>query len=311
MQAILRSALAPYRRLRNTGQQYEITAALHIGRAMGLSNADIVEMRPFFAEIRVMNPTFPVVFEQFLQTVPCGTGFRLEDQPVVGMRNVTQDDGDGGTGDFMFVLADGTERSISVKEGSVRGGKINVCGTNPSSVRFGCKAPEIERFKGIAARAVPVYCAEMKDTYGDDMDAWKRKKSAAADAACSEVARITCEAFNTYPSASQKKMLEDILGVTDDAKPADYLLLVSSSLKKFSMFSYGALKIDPASITIRPRSIYIEFVAGDKLIGQTQVKFNNGVYSKHRDGTCSTSAIHTSWNAVFSVNDCFEMRQVI
>lgn len=299
----------------NTGNVYEIMFALWVLRKMGLTDADMLSLRRFFDIIRNFNPKFTLALEADIRALPVGTGFFLEGQRVVDIRNVTQDDGDGGTGDFVFILANGSERSISVKEGAPqRGGKIKMCLTNPTCRRLGCSETMVEEFKAIAARAVEEFKAEMTARYGANQDAWPaRVKSAAQKTAVAAVATKTRDNFNALPPEQQRALLADLLCVSKSEKPADYLALVKKDKWTVSMWQWVNLKIDVAQYNLTVRGDYLVFThrATGAEIGQTQVKFNNGVYKKNkRTGKWETSSLTSSWNGGFCITDCFTMAAV-
>ena len=57
--------------------------------------------------------------------------------------------------------------------------------------------------------------------------------------------------------------------------------------------------------TLIARGIYLDFMNGTTKIGQTQVKFNNGIYHNGK-----ASSISASWNAAFDLTDLFKMSKV-
>jgi hypothetical protein len=69
--------------------------------------------------------------------------------------------------------------------------------------------------------------------------------------------------------------------------------------------------VDTSKITVRQRGFWIDFISGDdKVIGSTQVKFNNGVWRENKSGKWAQSSICTSWNSTFNLADIFEMLEV-
>jgi hypothetical protein len=312
---LTRRVLQPYHNgNKNTGNVYEIAFALFAMRRMGLTDDDLDALDPYFSTVREHNPKFTEAFITYLKSQPVGNGITLRDSQVKDIRNVTQDDADGKTGDFIFVLYDGREYSISVEEGGPsRAGEISKCLTNPSCRRFGCTNEMIAEFKGVAATAVNEFKAEMTSKHGTDMDAWpSRQKSAAQAKAISHIAAKTCDHFNALPLESQATILEDLLQIKDGQKPADYIALVPKTLKSFSLWSFGDVKIHPGEYALKVAGDYLTVVHRETsdIIGKTQVKFNNGVWKKGRDGVWRTSSATSSWNGNFTLTKVFEMNQV-
>lgn len=309
-------ALAPYAAgNRNTGNLYEIVFALTALRRMGLTDTDWDALMPLFATIRTYNYKFTDAVATAVRTAtPPGTGLTLDGHAVTDIRNVTQDDADGGTGDFVFVLADGTERSISVEEGAPqRSGAIHKCLSNPTCRRLGATPAMVDEFKAIAAAAVDEFKAEMTGRYGADPAAWPaRTKSTAQNRAVTAVATRTAEHFNSLDAATRATHLRDLLRSEGTARPADYLALVKKDTWTVRLWSWGDLRIDPAAYVLRRKGDYVEFThetTGD-VIGKTQIKFNNGVYKRQADGTWKTSSLTSSWNGGFCLTDCFALTPV-
>jgi hypothetical protein len=101
-------------------------------------------------------------------------------------------------------------------------------------------------------------------------------------------------------------IVNDILRIDGLQRPADYLALVNWKKRAISYFAFGDLRIGAdTGFTMDADGIYLRIKAGDKTIGSTQVKFNNGVYHKGK-----TSSIHSSWNATFLLTDVFAMKPI-
>jgi hypothetical protein len=307
-------ALAPYAAGNsNTGNVYEIAFALTAIRQMGrLPNAVLDALAPYFATIRTHNPKFTEAVVAHIRALPAGTGLSLDGQPVTDIRSVTQDDGDGGTGDFVFVLTDGTERSISVEEGAPAAatGAIHKCLSNPTCKRLGCTPAMIDSFKAIAATAVEEFKAEMTVRFSADPATWPaRTKSEAQRKAVAAVAAATVANYNALPQTTQAALLSDLLRVSDSPRPADYLALVKKGTWTISLWKWGDLRINPADYRLRVEGDYAVFVHRDigTPIGKTQIKFNNGVYKRQADGTWQSSSLTSSWNGGFCITDCFTM----
>jgi hypothetical protein len=306
-------ALAPYAAGNsNTGNVYEIAFALTAIRRMGrLPDTVLDALAPYFATIRTYNPKFTEAVVARIRALPTGTGLSLDGQPVTDIRNVTQDDADGGTGDFVFVLADGTERSISVEEGApARDGAIHKCLSNPTCKRLGATPAMIDSFKAIAATAVEEFKTEMTARFGADPAVWPaRTKSEAQRKAVAAVAAATVANYNALPQTTQAALLADLLRVSDSPRPADYLALVKKDTWTISLWKWGDLRINPADYRLRVEGDYVVFAHHDTgtAIGKTQIKFNNGVYKRQADGTWRTSSLTSSWNGGFCITDCFTM----
>ena len=194
---------------------------------------------------------------------------------------------------------------------------IKKCLTNPSYKRFGCTDEHKKIFDQIAKDAKEAYIVEMT-TRHPDKSTWKNipkghvdRTTVAACKATTEVARITVDHFCKMPPEAQKKMADDLLCITGGKKPADYALVVCEDLSRFRLFRIISVKVDTSKITVRQRGFWIDFVSGDdKVIGSTQVKFNNGVWRENKSGKWSQSSICTSWNSTFNLADIFEMLEV-
>jgi hypothetical protein len=169
-------------------------------------------------------------------------------------------------------------------------------------------------FKKAEMVAVDEFKAEMSTKHGADMNIWpKRVKTTAQNKAITYIATKTCDHFNSLPVVTQKSILEDVMGVSGGDKPADYLGLVPTNLKRFSLWSFGALKVNPADYHLCLKGDYLMVVSradSSVVIGKTQVKFNNGVLNKGKDGVRRPSSATSSWNGNFTLSKVFEMRKV-
>jgi len=313
MLSIAQKVLAPFARQHNVGNCYEFYTALQVLRVMGLSDADHGALKPLVGEIAAMNSRsaekFTATYERLL-TKPAGAGAAVGGVRVVDMRNVTQDDGDGGTGDLMLVLANGAEKSISVCEGKKkRDGSIEKCLSNPTCRRFGCDDSDVQQFKQIEAAAVVAYKAEMLAKYGADEAAWpSRKPTKAACDATSAVAAATCAKFMGFSEVRKAEVMKDLLRVSVEAgsKPADLLCVVNDKCTAHLLFEIRGLA---AGCVWTPRLVvedyWLNMYLGDAYIGRTQVKFNNGVYHKGK-----TSSLTSSWNATAVMNKVFDLAPI-
>jgi hypothetical protein len=309
MLSIATKVLTPYSEQRNVGNCYEFYTALHILRQMGLSDADAGALKPLVTLIASKNSRsaakFNAIFDAIIKA-PVGSGASYNGVAIVDMRNVTQDDKDGGTGDLVIILADGNEKSISVCEGAKKAnGNIEKCITNPTCKRFGCTDADIDRFKDIQKAAVVSYKAEMAAKYGANEASWpSRVVTKAACDATSSVASITGAKFNGLSDDQKLTIMKDLLRVTDaSSKPADILCLVDEKCKSHHFFDIKGLA---SGCTWSPRLVvedyWLNMYLGDAYIGRTQVKFNNGVYHKGK-----TSSLTSSWNATAVMNKVFDL----
>lgn len=295
-------ALHPYLTNKNTGNCYEIATILWLARRAGTTVADYATLKPLIDEIAAAAPKatdkIQAAYKAHEATASGpGPGLTLEGQPVVDLRNVTQDDGDGGTGDLVAVLADGTERSISVCEAYGAGASsLKKCLKNPSCRGFGCGDAEVATFKATAAAAIPAYEAEMTAAFGADKTAWKRKPSRAATGACASVAASAAAVFNAKPAEERRALFANLLSLSPGKPvPADYICFVSKTTMRPTFYRFQPKTTGEP--TVAAAGIYLRLLLDGEPVGQVQVKFNNGI----------TSAIHSSWNATVDLKKVFAM----
>jgi len=300
--------IGPFATQRNTGNCYEFYVALQILRKMGLSDEDLASLKPLVDEVVAKNgrssAKFVYAYEEILKT-PVGHGILMQNgTSVVGVRNITQDDGDGGTGDLMLILSDGTEKSISICCGKKkRNGSIEKCLSNPTCQRFGCDAEDVKRFKKISEDAVTAYKAEMTAKHGENEAAWpSRVKTTAANSATAEVAAITTQKFNQFSLEERTKVMKDLLQVSM-GKPADFLCVVNEKCSAHLLFEINGVAAGlDWTPTLNADGCFLKMFLGNAEIGSTQVKFNNGVYHKGKP-----SSLTSSWNATVVMNKVFDV----
>jgi hypothetical protein len=305
------SVLSPYKQNQNTGNVYEIAVILFLLRKMGLSNLVIDSCSELFSQIKIANAKKASEIEKAIQTTrnsPVGTGLIIDEKHILYMRNVTQDDSDGKTGDLILMTVDGQEFAVSVCEGKPkRGGTIEKCLTNPSARRFGVKDDSIQRFSLRQQQAVEEYKKFFSEKYGSDEQKWpNRLATPAATSACTDVARWTAEEFAKLSDDEKKKICQDLLRINDSTQiPADFLALVNKDtlIPSFYKFNQPIFNIWQPSIV--SEGIYLNIINDKKTIGKVQVKFNNGVYHKGK-----TSSIHSSWNITCNLTDIFAVSAV-
>ena len=308
MLAIGQEALEPFSKQQNTGNCYEIFMILTILRKMGLTNAEHEQMRSLMNTITKANARsakkIMALYENILK-IPVGTGVFYKGIKIIGLRNVTQDDGDGGTGDLILLLADGQEKSMSICQGSkARNGDIKKCLSNPSCKRYGCNDDDVAAIKEIASSAVTAYKAEMRARYGENEDEWPgRVKTRAQTSATTAAALRAIDSFNRLLASQKKDVFEDLFRVKDGSKPADILCLVNKGCTSYSLFDING--INPSCILeprLESKGCFMQMYLGNLLVGETQVKFNNGVYHKGK-----TSSLTSSWNATAIMNKAFDL----
>ena len=310
LSALAKTVLAPYAKNGNTGNCYEIFFALDVLRSMGLMDADLDGLAGLLGQIKAANQRTADKIDVALAQIrsrATGAGCVVAGQTVVGLRNVTQDDNDGGTGDIVLCLASGRELAVSIFAGKVkRDGAIEKCLSNPTCSRYGCTEDDLVAFKGIAAAAVPAYKKEMTDKYGADEAAWNRKPSSAAVKACSAVAAATAARFNALPAAERVARFQDLTRCSNGGKPADMLCVVNPNCKKYALFNIIKSNIDGGAVSVRADQFWLYMTVNGQEVGKTQVKFNNGVYHKGK-----TSSIISSWNASCYMNKVFTLESTM
>jgi hypothetical protein len=279
---ITKNALAPFANQQNTGNVYEIRVILEFARRMGLSNDDLDSMSSLFEiiESRGKGNEGTIEIAPKIREIAVGNGLRFGGKTIVNMRNLTQSDGDGGTGDLMLIADDGKEISISVT-GSDRmsEGKLEKCLSNPSYKRYGCEEDkaELERIND----ASPLQKEnELVAKFGEDRSTWpkvKRIKTDTAVNACNAVVKLAIQRFNTFTDEKKRELMNDIHLL--HKSPADYLAIVTRNGVHY--YKFGPNRMDKNTWTPRlvERSVYIDVYNGETLVSSTQVKFNNGVGS--------------------------------
>ena len=306
---IAQDALTPFAKQKNTGNCYEFYTALYFLRQMGLTDDDCIILGPLIVEISNTNAKSSAKIMSTFKNMcakPVGKGLVINNVSVISLRNVTQSDDDGGTGDLILVFANGTEKSVSVCEGQrKKNGDIEKCLSNPTCRRFGCDDDTVTQFKNIANDAVPKYKAEIAAKYGPDETKWpqSRFKSKAQPEACSTVASIVCTKFNALAKGLKVAIMEDLLRISAGTKPADMLCIVKNDCSSHSLYEIRGVKPDLVwSPRFETANYYLNMYLGDIQIGRTQVKFNNGVYHKGK-----TSSLTSSWNATAIMSKVFDL----
>jgi hypothetical protein len=293
----------------NTGNCYEIFTYLEDLRTMGITNERLDQLQNLLERILQANGK-PQAAQKIRNAIPLikerpvGNGLFLLGKKVVYLKNVTQDDGYGDTADKIYVFEDGTEMGESI-EGGKPFDKLEKCISNPTCKRYGCEQL-IPQFKRIAEQAVIDYKAEMTAKYGADEEGWpSRVKTDAATDACNKVALLTAATFNALPEDERKQRMSDILRCEEGKLTADFLRMVDKDCKKSTLYRLTQKNIDRCNPTLTVNGVFLEMFLDTKKIGQTQVKFNNGVYHKGK-----TSSIYTSWNATAYLSCLFDLTPI-
>lgn len=293
----LAQVLSEYTRNRNTGNQYEIFVAVFLLRRMGLTNEDLETDRVFMDKV-IGHNTIKHDFMNLFLKMNTAESLVFDGNIVQAVHCVTQDDSVG-TGDFMLDTASGL-KSLSVCEGKPkRDGTVTKCLTNPSAARFGCTEEDMVKFSEIQRLAVEEYKTEMGLKYGDETTWPSRVPTTASKRACSQVAKMVETRFNQLGPVRQTEILQDLLCIKHGTSPCDYLVLVDKKKWTTIFYKIGA-PVSEWSPSLVSKGIYLYIMNGEKQLGQTQVKFNNGVYHKGK-----TSSITTSWNSTFNLTNTF------
>jgi hypothetical protein len=311
---IAHKVLLPYTRNCNTGNKYEIKTLLHMLRAMGLTNDMLDSMTSLIDGLKARNrlhkvPEFIDGCISHTRTLPVGSGFILDGERIVDLRNTTQDDGDGKTADVIAVTASGEEKGISICGGKQRNdGKIAKCIINPSAKSLGATPEDVAAYDARAVCAVTEFKADRIAKYGADESVWPtRKETVAAVTAASDAALIAESRFTSLPSERKIAIFQYLLHIDEvSAKPADYLAIADPDMTKPNNFyKFG----DPVFPRWEPRivakGIYLDLYNCDRIVGRLQVKFNNGVYHKGK-----TSSLYSSWNFTVNLRDIFDLKGV-
>ena len=275
---IARIALSPYVNNRNTGNKYEIWHIMRVVRQMGLTDENITTLLPMFQKIDNRNVgTLDNVAK--ILAMPVGNRLCFNGHSVKNIRNVTQTDGDGGTGDLILICEGNREFSISVT-GKINAKKLVKCLTNPSCRRLGCSDAEIALIKEIEKAAPAQLDQEFIGKFGADRIKWpsiKRLPTTTAKSCANRAGQIAVDRFNGLPDEEKRRIMNDVHHI--ERAPADYLCIVSRH--KLIYYQFGAPTMDKDTWIPRAevRGIYIDVFHEEKQISKTQVKFNNGIGS--------------------------------
>jgi hypothetical protein len=310
IERIFIKVLQPFTKNKNTGNIYEIAVLLDLLRKMGLTNDILDEYTSMLENIITYNNKQSDNIRMIINSVrrlTVGKGLVVDGHPIKDIINATQDD-KVGTGDVIVVTKTGQHLTISICQGNIKkSGAIDKVLTNPSAKRFKCTDADVARIYRIAQKAVEDYKRYYTDKYGLDESNWpKRIRTDIATNACNAAATIVVERFDTLSTTKKNEIFDDILRIDGNKLPADYLGLIHDKTFIPVYYKFNSVKMrDTWNPRLVVNGIYLEFMNGETKIGQTQVKFNNGIYHNGK-----TSSLSTSWNAAFDLRDLFTMSKV-
>jgi hypothetical protein len=304
--------LKPYELQHNTGNVYEIYEIFTILRKMGLTSEEVTQLDTIVTTIidntkTISQPNMKKMFE-LIKKLPTGAGLVMNGKKVISLRNATQDDSDSYTSDIIYIFEDNTQQGESISGGSIKKDKtITKCISNPTCTRFGCIDDDIKSFKDIEKNAVQQYKIEIGKKYGTDEGKWpSRIKTHAQINATTEVASKVVERYNGLSDERKKSIMEDILYLKANTKPADILCIIHPEFKKITRFHIISSKFTDGWVPLfKQRAFNVEMYINDLKIAETQVKFNNGVYHKGR-----TSSLTSSWNAYAYIDKLFNLEEL-
>ena len=297
----LLAALKPYEENHNTGVSYEIATVLWIARAGGLTDHEYASVASYVKTIAKKNPKGRA---QILCALAAyahssrGRGVSIQGESLIGIRNASQNDQDGSTGDLILISESGRETSLSVFLGNPT--NLEKCLKNPSCRGFGCTDTDVNTFKAIASNAVPLYEAEMRRRFGPERSAWKRRKSEAATAACATVAKLTAKRFNALSQSERQALYTKLLSLDARGLPCDCLAIVDKAMRPhFFRVAPKTIMTGQQDPVLRASGVFlfVSATASQARLAKVQVKFNNGV----------NSPIHSSWNAVVLLDQAFDV----
>jgi hypothetical protein len=295
---IAQKVLKPYTTNKNTGNVYEIYTILSILRKMGLTNENIDILKPLLESIEALGKgncktitLIPIIKEILIQKE-----FWFDGNHIIDIKNVTQDDNDGGTGDIILISNNKKELSISIREGSMPRSNILNKVVNPSCSKYGCSKDDEQSIKDIEKESLKEYI----EKYGSDKDKWpKRGKTTIAVDACKKVVDIYEKRFDTYKEEEKRKLMNSIHHINE--KPADYLCLVNKKFRSSTYLHIGDCKINKDTWIpfIKKNSVFISVFDKDILVSRTQVKFNNGIGTSMR-----------KWNVNLVLSNLYEITKL-
>lgn len=308
IETIFINVIIPFTNQHNTGNIYEIVVVFLLLRKMVLTNDMLHSQNELLEALYNTNYKKRAEIKQIIMDIqhkPVGSELQFDNHTIVNIRNVTQDDSQGTTGDFILITDTGQELRLSVQEGiQKRDGRIKKCLTNPTIDRFRPRGLNKDNINQIHNDAIEMYKQEMTLKYGNNESIWARKTSQAAIDACTKIASIVSEHI---PSEYYKDIVEDLLHISNDETPADYLAMVNKKTYSCKFYRFAECIITEWDPIIRANSIYLDIYANQsQRIGRVQIKFNNGIWHNGK-----TSSLINSWNAVFNLTDVFRMQSIL
>ena len=271
----------------NTGNIYEIYFALFVLRKMGLTDTDLLTLKPTLDYLESLghgNKGISAAVEK-IKKISCSSNYMFDGKRVVDLKNLTQDD-DSGTADVSLVFEDGTSVGISLTEGS---GKITKSGLekviqNAGVERMGCAldVPAICLLeKSLTKADKDAYCEE---TYGSDKTKWPKKcKYPAGIEVQSKAAALLGTRMNALPEQEKRKIMNDILCI--NKMPADYIGFVNKKTYAVTLYKIkerSQFQKHTWIPKIESDGVWLKTYCGEILVSKSQVKYNNGVGTSMR-----------------------------
>jgi len=270
----------------NTGNIYEIYFALFILRKMGLTDNDLLILKPILNYLESLghgNKGISIAVEK-IKTIQPSFNLMFNGKKVIDLKNLTQDD-NSGTADISLSFDDGQNVGISLTEGT---GKITKAGLekviqNAGVDRMGCgeDIPAIRHLENSLTQAdKDKYC---EDTYGGDRSTWPKKcKYPAGIEVQGKVATLIGTRMNSLPVDDKRRIMNDLLCITK--LPADYIGFVNKKTYAICLYKINCCLIqkDIWLPLIKSEGVWLKTYCGDVLVSKSQVKYNNGVGSPMR-----------------------------
>ena len=295
---IAQKVLNPYTKNKNTGNVYEIYTILSLLRKMGLSDTNVNELKSLLEIIEGLGKgnirTLSLI--PILKKIPMQEELWFDGNHIINIKNVTQDDTTGGTGDIILITYDKKELSISIREGSMPRNNILNKVVNPSCSKYGCSKENEKSIKEIEKESLNEYTTK----YGSDKDKWpKREKSPIMISACNKVVDIYVKQFDMYEAEEKRNIMNSIHYIND--KPADYICLVNKKFTSATYLRIGNCKINKDTWIpfIKTNSVFISIFDKELLVSRTQVKFNNGIGTSMR-----------KWNVSLVLSNLYEITKL-
>lgn len=265
----------------NTGNIYEIFLVLLFLRKMGLSDTDLLTLKPTLDYLEGLGGGNEGISKAVnkIKAIPPSSKLMFDGKKVVDLKNLTQDD-DTGTADISLVFDDGTSVGISITEGP---GKITSAGlnkviTNAGIDRMGC-TQDIQAIRLLEQSLTKAdkdkYCEEK---YGSDRTKWPKKpKFPEAIRVQSEVATLLSIRMDALSEEEKRNIMNDILCISK--MPADYIAFVNKKTYTVTLYKIKGCNIEKDTWIpkIKSEGVWLKTYTGEILVSKSQVKYNNGV----------------------------------